>query len=95
MCIYRWIKASDDPCLKTDEQCKRVILWLENFLEALSEKADKQIINKLNSECYCTYRRSIVAKSKSDIELMLLLIMSILIKQNLELERFNLKLTRS
>ncbi len=95
MCIYRWIKASDDPCLKTDEQYKRVILWLEPFMEALSEKAHKQIINKLISECYCTYRRSIVAKSKSDIELMLLLIMSILINQSLELERFNLKLTKS
>lgn len=93
--MYRWINASDDSCLKTDEPYKRAILWLEPLMEALSEKTDKQIVNELISECYRTYRKSIVAKSKSDSELMLSLIMSILIKQDLELERFSMKLTKN
>ena len=81
--MYRWINASDNSYLKNDESYKRIILWLEPLIETLSEKADKRILNKLISECYCTYRKSIVAKSKSDCELILSLIMSILIKQNL------------
>ena len=91
--MYRWINASDNSYLKNDELYKRIILWLEPLIETLSEKADKPILNKLISECYYTYRKSIVAKSKSDRELILSLIISILIKQDLELERFGRKLT--
>lgn len=85
--MFRWINASDDSWLKTDKLYERVIQWLEPLLEALNGKADKQIINKLISEFYCTYRKSIVAKSNSDSELILSLITSILTKQGLELER--------
>lgn len=91
--MYCWINASDDPWLKTDEPYERVIQWLEPLLEALNGKADKQITNKLISECYCTYRKSIVAKSKSDSELILSLLMSILINRGLELEILSKNLT--
>ena len=60
---------------------------LDGFMATLSIE-DKALLSKLISECYHKHHKAIQAKSYNDVELFHSLIMTLLVEQKKEIERF-------
>jgi hypothetical protein len=84
--MFRYIDASDDSLLQKDNDYNRLLKKLHNFTECLSSE-DKELFLKMINEVYYKYHKSILMKSESDTELMLSMLMGLLTKQNLDIER--------
>lgn len=88
--MYRYFDPSDDQFLKNDETYQRIVNQLNPFILNLNSEEDKERMLRMLLNCYHKYRNSIKAKSRSDNELMLSTMMSLLIEQSNEIERLRI-----
>jgi len=84
--MFRYLDASDGSFLQKDKDYSRLLKKLNNFTECLPSE-DKELLLKMINEVYYKYQKSILTKSESDTELLLSMLMALVTKQNLEIER--------
>jgi hypothetical protein len=87
--MYRYFDHSEDSFLQNDEIYQKIVKLLDPFTSNLNSEEDKQLMLKMISNCYHKYHNSIKLKCASDPELMLSTVMSILIEQSNEIERWS------
>jgi hypothetical protein len=56
-------------------------------MECLPTEADKQLLSNMISDCYCKYNEAINAKEKDDPSLIMPLVMSMLVDQQLMINK--------
>jgi hypothetical protein len=56
-------------------------------MECLPTEADKQLLSNMISDCYCKYNEAINAKEKDDPSLIMPLVMSLLVDQQLVIDK--------
>ncbi|HKR72853.1 MAG TPA: hypothetical protein VJR94_01940 [Candidatus Nitrosocosmicus sp.] len=84
--MYRYI---DDFNLEDDETFQKILLCLNQLNQNMTLKNDKDLLSLMVKEAYLKHRLSIKAKSGSDTELMLSVVMSLLIEQSNDVERLS------
>lgn len=84
--MYRYI---DDFNLEDDETFQKILLCLNQLNQNMTLKNDKDLLSLMVKETYLKHRLSIKAKSGSDTELMLSVVMSLLIEQSNDVERLS------
>jgi hypothetical protein len=85
--MYRYIDPSEDSFLQNDKIYQKIVKLLDPFTSNLNSEEDRQLIFRMISNCYHKYHKSILTRSRSDIELLVSVVMSILIEQSSEIER--------
>ena len=60
---------------------------LNRFMECLPTEADMQLLSNMISDCYCKYNEAINAKEKDDPRLIMPLVMSLLVDQQLVIDK--------
>jgi hypothetical protein len=78
--MHRYFDGSETPKDKTYQSIMR---RLNSFMECLPIEEDKQLLSNMISDCYCKYNKAINAKKKDDPSLVMSLIMSLLVDQQL------------
>lgn len=87
--MYRYIDPSEDSFLQNDKIYQKIVKLLDPFTSNLNSEEDRQLIFRMISNCYHKYHKSILTRSRSDIELLVSVLMSILIEQSSEIERLS------
>jgi hypothetical protein len=82
--MHRYFDRSETPQDKTYQSIMR---RLNNFMECLPTEADKQLLSNMISDCYCKYNEAINAKEKDDPSLIMPLVMSLLVDQQLVIDK--------
>ena len=84
--MFRYI---DDFNLEDDETFQKILLCLNQLNQNMTLKNDKDLLSLMVKETYLKHTLSIKAKSGSDTELMLSVVMSLLIEQSNDVERLS------
>jgi hypothetical protein len=82
--MHKYCDGSETPQGKTYQSIMR---RLNNFIECLPTEADKQLLSNMISDCYCKYNEAINAKEKDDPSLIMPLVMSLLVDQQLVIDK--------
>ena len=82
--MHRYFDRSEKPQDKTYHSIMR---RLNSFMECLPTEADKQLLSNMISDCYCKYNEAINAKEKDDPSLIMPLVMSLLVDQQLVIDK--------
>ncbi len=87
MDLFDYIYQTRSPLtpIKDKNYDKVIIIW-KDFINCLSDE-DKQLFTEIISKCYFKYQESIKAKANSDFELNTGLFMSILIDQQIQMDK--------
>jgi hypothetical protein len=70
-----------------DKAHQSIMLRLNSFMECLPTQADRDLLSKMVLECYCKYSESIKAKERDDPSLFMPLVMSLLLDQQLMIDK--------
>lgn len=84
MCMHRYFDRSETPKDKTNQNVMR---RLNRFMECLPTEADKQLLSNMISDCYCKNNEAIKAKERDDPSLIMPLVMSLLVAQQLMIDK--------
>ena len=79
--MHRYFDGSETP--KKDKTYQSTMWRLNSFMDCLPTEADKQLLSNMISECYCKYNEAIKAKEKDDPSLIMPLVMSLFVDQQL------------
>jgi hypothetical protein len=82
--MHKYCDGSETPQDKTYQSIMR---RLNSFMECLPTEADKQLLSNMISDCYCKYNEAIIAKEKDDPSLIMPLVMSLLVDQQLVIDK--------
>ena len=82
--MHRYCDGSETP---QDKTIQSIMRRLNRFMECLPTEADKQLLSNMISDCYCKYNEAINAKEKDDPSLIMPLVMSLLVDQQLVIDK--------
>jgi hypothetical protein len=82
--MHRYYDGSETP---QDKTIQSIMRRLNSFMECLPTEADKQLLSNMISDCYCKYNEAINAKEKDDPSLIMPLVMSLLVDQQLVIDK--------
>lgn len=86
MNLFDYIYQDQPITIEKDKSYDKIISNWNEFIDCLSED-DKQLLLKIIDKCYSKYRESIKAIENSDYSLFTGLLMSILIDQQIQIDR--------
>ena len=82
--MHRYFDRSETP---KDKAYQNVVRRLNRFMECLPTEADKNLLLNMISECYCKNNEAIKEKEKDDPTLIMPLVMSLLVDQQLVVDK--------
>ncbi len=82
--MHRYFDRSET---RKDKAYQSVVRRLNSFMECLPTEADKNLLLKMISECYCKNNEAIKEKEKDDPTLIMPLVMSLLVDQQLMVDK--------
>ncbi len=86
MNLFDYIHQDQPITIEKDNSYDKIISNWNEFIDCVSEE-DKQLLLKIIGKCYYKYRESIKAIENSDYSLFTGLLMSILIDQQIQIDR--------
>ena len=76
--MHGYFDGSEAP-KPNDKAHQSIMQRLNSLMECLATEADKHLLSKMVSECYCKYNEAIKAKEKDDPSLVMPWVMALLV----------------